>query len=60
MARMRKAKTSTLPACRVQPERRARYDRALAKCQKDAPDMTQADWIRQACDEKAERDLQAR
>ena len=54
------AKTVMLHGMRVEPRRKARYERAWARCQKKNPDMTLADWVRWACDQQANMDLARR
>jgi hypothetical protein len=48
---------SILPKVRVQGWRLAYYMRALARARRLNPDLRVSDWVRQACDELAERQL---
>jgi hypothetical protein len=50
-------KTKHVPQIRVQSGRHARYREAHAVRMRENPDLSWSDWIREALDEKAERDL---
>lgn len=55
------AKDAFIPKTKVEGARRARYDKALEALRGGGePDLSLADWIRRACDEKAARDLKRR
>lgn len=49
------AKSSQIPRVRVEPSRRKAYNDAWKIDRKERPDMEFADWLREACDEKAAR-----
>ena len=46
-----------MPKIRIESRRKIRYDRSVAVCQLKNPDLTLADWVRWACDQQANLDL---
>lgn len=50
-------KTSWIPKILLQPWRRAAYDEAVNRRRRMDPDITMADWVREALDDAAKRDL---
>lgn len=50
-------RNASIPKTGVEDWRREAYDQALEICRQADPDLSFSDWIRQACDAKAEQDI---
>lgn len=50
-------KDDFIPKTKVELARRERYEAALALRQVVSPDMRLSDWVREACDAQAKKDL---
>ncbi len=52
----REVKTEERLQIRIERTRKARYQQAADRVSRGNPDFTLSDWVRQACDEKLQRD----